>query len=74
MQWPDLVLLGVMVLSALIAFSRGFVREVLSVGAWIGAAAVALTFHTAVNPLLSPYMPSPNGPTRRVTSCCSWSP
>jgi membrane protein required for colicin V production len=32
----DLVLLGVMVLSGLIAFMRGLVREVLSIAAWVG--------------------------------------
>ncbi|MDZ4737151.1 MAG: CvpA family protein [Rhodospirillaceae bacterium] len=33
----DLALIGVLILSALLAFVRGFVREVLSIGAWIGA-------------------------------------
>ena len=54
----DLVLLGVMVLSALIAFVRGLVREVLSIAAWLGAAAVSLTFLPTIRPLISPYMPS----------------
>jgi membrane protein required for colicin V production len=55
----DLVVLGVMFLSALIAFMRGLVREVLSIGAWIGAAAVAMELLPMVHPLLNPYMPSP---------------
>ena len=37
MTWVDLVILGVLALSALLAFLRGFVREVLGVGSWIGA-------------------------------------
>jgi membrane protein required for colicin V production len=55
----DLVVLGVMFLSGLIAFMRGFVREVLSVVAWIGAIVAAMTFVPTVRPLLNPYMPSP---------------
>src|ERR1700738_2064199 len=40
----DLGVRGVMFLSGLLAFSRGLVREVLSIGAWLGAAAVAIMF------------------------------
>ena len=38
--WLDLILLGVMLISGLLAMIRGFMREVLSITAW-GAAAVA---------------------------------
>ena len=48
-----------MFVSGLLAFSRGLVREVLSIGAWLGAAVIAITFLPAVRPLLVPYMPSP---------------
>ncbi len=34
----DLAVLGVLLISALLAFSRGLVREVLSIGAWVAAA------------------------------------
>lgn len=37
-NFTDLVVLLVLGLSALLAFSRGLVREVLSIGAWVGAA------------------------------------
>jgi len=37
MTWVDLVILAVLVLSALLAFMRGLVREVLGLAAWIGA-------------------------------------
>jgi membrane protein required for colicin V production len=40
MTWVDIVVLGVLAISALLAFLRGFVREVLGIGAWVGAAAV----------------------------------
>jgi membrane protein required for colicin V production len=55
----DLGLLGVMALSGLLAFSRGLVREVLSISAWIGAVVVAIEFLPAARPLLVRYMPSP---------------
>jgi membrane protein required for colicin V production len=42
MTWFDLAMLGVLALSALLAFFRGFVREVLGVGAWLGAILVSL--------------------------------
>ena len=38
--WLDILLLGVMLISALLAMIRGFMREILSITAW-GAAAVA---------------------------------
>ena len=37
MTWVDLAVLGVLVVSALLAFIRGFVREVLGLAAWVGA-------------------------------------
>jgi membrane protein required for colicin V production len=42
MTWVDLAVLGVLAISALLAFMRGLVREVLGIGAWIGAGAVAV--------------------------------
>lgn len=39
MTWVDFVVLGVLAVSGLLAFSRGLVREVLGVSAWLGAAA-----------------------------------
>jgi membrane protein required for colicin V production len=38
----DLAILAVIALSAVFAFARGFVREALSIVAWVGAAAVTL--------------------------------
>jgi membrane protein required for colicin V production len=38
----DLVVLGVIALSAVFAFARGFVREALSIAAWAGAALITL--------------------------------
>ena len=38
MNWVDLVVVAVVAISAVLAFLRGFVREVLGIGAWVGAA------------------------------------
>ena len=42
MTWVDLAVLGVLVVSAFLAFLRGLVREVLGIGAWIGAVMAAI--------------------------------
>lgn len=49
-NYLDLAVLGVILLSALFAVMRGFVREVLSVAGWIGAALVALYGFTPLRP------------------------
>jgi len=45
-SWPinpgDLAVLAVLLISALLAFARGFVREMLSIAGWIGAAAATV--------------------------------
>ena len=41
MTWVDLVVLAILAVSALLAFMRGLVREVLGLGAWVGAAIAA---------------------------------
>ena len=42
MNTVDIIVIGVVALSALIAFLRGFVREVLTIGSWLGASLVTL--------------------------------
>jgi membrane protein required for colicin V production len=37
MTWVDWAVIGVMAVSGLLAYSRGFVKEVLGIAAWIGA-------------------------------------
>jgi membrane protein required for colicin V production len=41
-NWVDLVVLAVIAISAMLAFMRGLVREVMGIGAWVGAAVVAV--------------------------------
>jgi membrane protein required for colicin V production len=54
----DLAVLSVMVLSCLFAFFRGFVRELLSLGAWIGAGVVTLYYFRDVAQLIKPSVKS----------------
>lgn len=42
MTWVDLAVLGVLLISAALAFMKGLVREVLGIGAWVGAVIVAV--------------------------------
>src|SRR5205085_3267774 len=45
----DLGVIAILVLSAIFAFARGFVREALSIIAWVGAAAITiLGFNTVL--------------------------
>lgn len=59
MNWVDLLVLGVTALSALFGFIRGLVREVLGVGAWIGAALVALFAFDPVSTEARSFITSP---------------
>ena len=60
MTSADMVVLGILLLSGVIAFMRGVVREILSVAAWAGAAVAAVTGAPAIRPYVSPHMPSPD--------------
>jgi membrane protein required for colicin V production len=51
MNWVDTVMLGVIALSALAGFLRGFARELLGVAAWILAALLASRFYGSVLPV-----------------------
>jgi len=62
-QWPihitDLVLLAVLLISGLLAFSRGLVREVLSIAGWVGAAIITLELYPRARPFVAPYVGDP---------------
>jgi membrane protein required for colicin V production len=59
-DWPigpgDLAVLIILLLSAIVAFVRGFVREFLGILAWIGAAIVTLYTFPAAQPFLRQYI------------------
>src|ERR1700745_387471 len=52
---PDLVLLGVMLISGLLAMVRGFMREILSIAAWGAAAVVTLYAFSKLLPTAKTY-------------------
>ena len=55
----DLVVLGVIALSAIFAFARGFVREALSIVAWVGAALITLYGFSDVYRLVIRFVTTP---------------
>jgi membrane protein required for colicin V production len=60
MTWVDLAVLGVLLLSALLAFMRGLVREVLGLAAWIGAIFTGLWALPRIRPQFIEWLgPSP---------------
>jgi membrane protein required for colicin V production len=60
MLWIDYVIIGIIALSAIISVVRGFVKEVLSLAAWVLAFWVALTFSPQLSVLLSDYIATPS--------------
>ena len=51
----DIILIAVMLISALLAMIRGFMREILSIAAWLIAAVVTLYSFTKLLPLAKTY-------------------
>ena len=73
MTWVDLVVFGFLAVSGLLAFARGFVREVLGIGAWVGAVAVAILALPTMRGIVRVRgSRSPNGSIRSVSSSHSW--
>lgn len=56
----DLIVMGIVLISALLAAVRGFTREVLAIGSWIAAAAAAYALHPALLPYARDYIPNAN--------------
>ena len=54
----DIVVIAVVLISAILAMVRGFVREVLSVASWVAAVAAAYFLYKPVVPLVQPYIES----------------
>jgi membrane protein required for colicin V production len=51
----DMILIGVMLVSALLAMIRGFMREILSIAAWVIAAGVTLYSYSKLLPYAKSY-------------------
>jgi membrane protein required for colicin V production len=54
----DLIVVVVVLISAVLAMVRGFVREVLSIASWLIAAGAAYFLYKPLVPLVSPYIES----------------
>ena len=59
MTWVDFVVLAVLAVSGLLALSRGFVREVLGLAAWAGAAAFTYWGLPLARPRFEQWISSP---------------
>jgi membrane protein required for colicin V production len=59
MSWFDLLILGIIALSALISLIRGFVKESISLISWIIAGIIAFRYFSPMSELLEPYLSSP---------------
>lgn len=55
----DLVVIGVVIISALLAAVRGFTREVLAIVAWVTAAAAAWFIHPILLPRIKEHIANP---------------
>ncbi len=60
MTWVDAAVLGVLALSALLAFLRGFVRELLGIGAWVGAGFAAAWGGPLARPQIAAWLKMPD--------------
>ena len=56
----DGIVIVVMLVSALLAMYRGFLREVLSIASWVAAATAAYVFHKQLLPTVKAYIPNDN--------------
>jgi membrane protein required for colicin V production len=60
MNWVDYTIIGIIAVSAVISIARGFVREVLSLVAWVAAFWVALTFSHRAAEYAADYIHNPS--------------
>src|SRR5262245_42049960 len=58
----DLVVIGILLLSAAVAFWRGFVREVLTIGSLLGAAAATYFLGPNLTPMTRGWIIDPEAP------------
>jgi membrane protein required for colicin V production len=58
-SWVDLIIVGIVIISALISLVRGFVKESISLASWVLAGFIALRYFAPLAELLEPYVESP---------------
>lgn len=54
----DMLVIGVIVLSGVLAFARGFVKEALSIASWLGATAAAIYAMPVARPFAERFLPA----------------
>ncbi len=59
LNYFDMAVIGIMLLSCIFAFFRGFVKEILSLIAWIGAAYITVRFFPSLSEKLQPHFAKP---------------
>jgi membrane protein required for colicin V production len=59
-NWVDLIVVAVLIVSAFLAFMRGMVREVLGIVAWLGAVAIAAWAFPALQPRFRQIIENPD--------------
>lgn len=59
MNWLDLAIIGIILVSTLISLVRGFVKESISLVSWILAGIIAFRYFAALSEILLPYVESP---------------
>jgi membrane protein required for colicin V production len=59
MTWVDLAVCGFVLISGLLAFARGLVREVLGIGAWVGSLAAAFFALPTMRGFVRGWVPAP---------------
>ncbi len=64
----DLILLVVMLISAMLAMIRGFMREILSIAAWAVAALCAIYFSTRLGPYVKSYFNLSDTPANAIAA------
>lgn len=60
MNWADWAIVSILVLSALISITRGFVKEALSLATWVAAVIVAMIFGERLAVLLIDHIATPS--------------
>ena len=56
MNWLDWAIVIIVLISAVIGFKRGMVRELVSLGSWVAAILLARTLGPQVSEMLEPYV------------------
>ena len=66
MNWADLAILGILLVSSLISIKRGFVKEALSLAGWAAAFIIAFLFYRSLATLFVNSIESP--PAREMVA------